>query len=74
MTPKTALKVVESLTEAQRRDILDSNDGFFWTADGRTLRGLERRGLVECSYRSRANWTPLGLECRSILLERAGRG
>lgn len=61
-------KLAASLTEAQRADILDSTEGFFWTADGRTLRGLERRGIVEHSFRCRARWTDLGLAVRTHLL------
>src|SRR5690242_4050173 len=64
---QSSIAIAKRLTTAQRADILDSSEDFFWTADGRTLRGLERKGLVEHGYRCRARWTPLGLEVRRIL-------
>jgi hypothetical protein len=61
--------IAAKLTEAQRKDILDSSEDFFWSADGRTTRGLLRKGLVEHQYCMRARWSPLGLRVRQYLRE-----
>ena len=59
-------RIVASLTEAQKRDISESGDGFFWSADGRTARGLERKGLIGPDGR-KWYFTPLGLAVRARL-------
>lgn len=62
-------EIAKKLTKAQRADMLASKEGFFWTNDGRTQRGLERKGIVSNSFGGRSHWTPLGLAVRRILSE-----
>lgn len=61
--------IAARLSEAQRRDILgpDNSDNF-WSADGRTVRGMERKNLIEKpGHTNLAEYTPLGLAVRAHL-------
>ena len=62
-------KIAERLTKAQRSDTLDSDRVFFWSADGRTARGMRAKGLVEPDGLKWV-WTPLGEQVRNHLSER----
>lgn len=61
-------RVIEGLSEAMRSDIRKSEPTHFWSADNRTWKAVERRGLIEGGMFRSSPYTPLGLAVRAALL------